>query len=365
MRDLSIINEQIVDRSHVFYWQTDRDIDPVQAAEIWSDRHSAIKEDELLEKVNQELSLDKLVSIKPFEKDSHTNLGNINSVRVGILQSGEEVIIRCHPKGVANGYFHSESLVADTLNKHGLRSYKTYAIHDLQNESDFAFQVIEKLDGVPVQTWLESHREDEAKIIKNVGVALAKVHEIKVSGFGPFDNVRAKVRELIGLHDNFGDSLRASLEFNLEVLVKTKTLSESQAKKAGELFSTGNALLNFTDPVLVHNDFADWNQMTDGNSVTGIIDLDETVGSHPVSDIACWSTFFEPERLQIFLEGYFSVAEEIPDYEQLFELLRLRYTLSKMTLRLRKATWDDSEFLKEKIKVGQAHLAQSLAYFDI
>ena len=353
----------IADRSNVFYWQTDRNIEPLEAAQIWSDRHSAFNDEELSEAVNKELN-NRIVHLESFNENSHTNLGNINSVRLGKLDSGEEVVIRCHPKGVENGYFYAESLIAQTLINHGLPCYKTYAVHELQNKNDFAFQVIEKLPGVPVQTWLEQNPNDEKKLINNVGATMAKMHQIKTRAFGPFNNDKAREGELVGLHETFRASLRASLDFNLRVLIEMKILNASQEKLIKELFDR-NPLLDFDDPVFVHNDFADWNQLTDGEVITGIIDLDEAVSSHPVTDIACWSTFFNPSRLDIFLEGYFSVSNEIKNFKELFELLRFRYTISKMTLRLRKATWDDSEFLKEKIEAGKLHLAESLAHYGI
>jgi Ser/Thr protein kinase RdoA (MazF antagonist) len=117
--------------------------------------------------------------------------------------------------------------------------------------------------------------------------------------------------------------------------------------------------------VLVHNDFADWNLLTDGNDVTGILDWDECVAGDAVSDIACWSTFFEPERLQGFLDGYWQVAEKPADFDDKFELLRLRYVLSKMTLRIRRYSWEPSDFMKDKIETGKTHLAQSMEYFKI
>ena len=115
----------------------------------------------------------------------------------------------------------------------------------------------------------------------------------------------------------------------------------------------------------MHNDFADWNLLTDGDDITGIIDWDECVGGDPVSDIACWSTFFDPERLESFLEVYWSVADKPEDFDAKLELLRLRYTISKMALRVRRYTWDPSDSMKAKIDIGRLHLAKSLDYFNL
>ena len=112
MFDLNDINNRICDRSECFYWQTDRKISVEEASLIQKDRHSAITNEELLEIINGELVGDKLKFIEPFDINAQTSLGNVNSIRVGVLESGKKVIIRCHPKGVKNGYFYAESLAS-------------------------------------------------------------------------------------------------------------------------------------------------------------------------------------------------------------------------------------------------------------
>src|SRR4051812_32188876 len=95
--DIEKINSVIADRSNVFYWQTDRAVQPSEAGEIWADRHRYFSDEEIIEKVNTIIGNDKLSSIDPLNKDAQTSLGNVNSVRSGKLSSGREVIIRCHP----------------------------------------------------------------------------------------------------------------------------------------------------------------------------------------------------------------------------------------------------------------------------
>lgn len=362
--DLEKINAGIANRRDVFYWQTDRAIEPEQAGHIWADRHRYFTDGELLNRVNGVLGDDNLVEIEPLDLDAQTNLGNVNSVRVGRLTSGKEVVIRCHPKGVKNGYFHAEAVAARKAREAGLPSYDTLAIHDYEGGDDFAFQVIEKLPDTAIKKWLETHPEDEAKLLPQIGKAMARLHQIKVSGFGAFDNEKAKSGELVGLHQTFGEAVRAGLPFNLDVLKQYSVLTEQQAEAVAKLFDD-NPLLDAQEAVLVHNDFADWNLLTDGQDVTGVLDWDECVGGIPESDIACWSTFFDPERLKGFLDGYFSIAEKPDDFDDKFELMRLRYVVSKMTLRLRRYSWEPTDFMREKIETGKTHLAQSMEYFGL
>ena len=363
--DMEKINEGIADRSNVFYWQTDRAVEPKDAGHIWADRHRYLTDTELVESVNTVLGDDKLVVLDPLDLDAQTNLGNVNSVRVGKCASGKEVIIRSHPKGVQNGYFHAEASAAHIAKEAGLPSFDTLSVHDYGGGDDFAFHILEKLSGTAIEKWLEAHPEDESMLLPQIGKMMARLHQIEVDGFGPFDNERAQAGELIGLHPTLGSSVRAGLSFNLNVLQKERVLTTEQAAAVTKLFGDNNPILATSQAVLVHNDFADWNLLTDGKDVTGILDWDECVASDPISDIACWSTFFEPDRLKGFLKGYWQIAEKPADFEEKFEILRLRYVLSKMTLRLRRYSWDPSDSMRDKIETGKTHLALSMQYFDI
>ena len=362
--DLQKINAGIADRRDVFYWQTDRAVEPERAGHIWADRHRYFTDGELIDRVNGALRGDSLVAIEPLKPEAQTNLGNVNSVRVGTLASGKEIVIRCHPKGITNGYFHVETVAAREAKESGIPSYDTLAVHDYEGGDDFAFQIIEKLPGTAIKNWLEMHPEDEAGLLTQMGSVMARLHKVKVNGFGAFDNERAKSGELVGLHRTLSEAVRAGLPFNLDVLRKHNVISRQQAASAAALFDD-NPLLDAPDAVMVHNDFADWNLLTDGHIVTGVLDWDECVGGIPESDIACWSTFFDPERLNGFLDGYFSVTDKSANFDEKFQLMRLRYILSKMTLRLRRYSWDPTDFMRDKIETGKTHLSQSLRYFSL
>lgn len=363
--DMNKINESIADRSDVFYWQTDRAVEPEQAGQIWADRHRYFTDEQLLININNALTDDKLATVNPLDLSDQTNLGNVSSVRAGRLESGDEIVARCFPRGVLNGYFHVEAVAADKTRAAGLPSYKTLAIHDFEGGDDFAFHVLEKLPGTAITVWLDAHPEDEEGLVTKVGSMMARLHQIEVEGFGPFDNEKAKNGELVGLHNTQAEAVRAGLTFNLGVLEGKGMLTTVQKESVIALFSEDNPFLTTDKPVLVHNDFADWNLLTDGKEVTGILDFDECVAGDPVADIACWSTFFEPERLQEFLDGYWQVAQQPADFKDKFELFRLRYVVSKMTLRLRRYEWEPSEIIKARIDTGAKHLAQSLEYFGL
>ncbi len=208
MIDYKDINKRICDRNESWCWQTDRKISQEEVREIWQDKHRGISNEELIEKVNKSLKGDKLISINDVDKNAQENLGFINSVRVGILETGK---------------------------------------------------------------------------------MMRKMHGLKVKGFGSFDNEKAKLGKLECLHSSLADFVNCGLKNNLLTLVKYKTITEEQQSKILKLFSKDNLLLDCEQSVLIHNDFVDWNLLTDGNTITGILDLDECAGGEAVCDIASWS----------------------------------------------------------------------------
>ena len=362
--NLEEINNRICDRSDCFYWQTDRKISVEEAALIWKDRHSAITNEELFNKINSELKEDRLKYIEPFDINAQTSVGNVNSIRVGVLESGKKVVIRCHPKGVKNGYFYSESLASKVALENGIPAYKTYIIHDLNDSNDISYQVIEMLPGDSIEFYLEKYPDMENQLVYEMGKTMARLHKIKVDGFGPFDNEEAKKGHLVGTFKTLHDSINAGLDENLDRLVKYNILSKEVTVRIKTFFKE-NPLLESNESVLVHNDFADWNLLTDGNTVSGVIDWDECVGGHPIQEIACWSTFFDPERIEPFLKGYYSETKKPDNFEELFQLFRLRYTISKMALRIKRYTYEQTPFMKSMIEKGEKHLEELIKIFKL
>lgn len=366
MPDLKSINSRITNRQDCWCWQTDRKVSQDEVREIWKDKHAGINDDELLLTINKELKGIKLLLIQKHTADSQENLGFVNSVRVGILDNGDKVIIRCHPKGLKNGYFFVESLVAQKAIELNLPTYKTYHIHELQNEKDVAFQVIEKLEGIALKKWLKDYPESTEKLSYETGKSMAKFHQIKAVGFGPLDNEKAKQGKLVGLHKNLASFVRASLEKNLNSLVYYKTITKQQSEEINSLFSEDNPLLKCDKGVIVHNDFVDWNLLTDGKTITGILDFDECAIADPVFDIASWSGMTPQNRLDSFLKGYFQGKEKPANFDDKLKLISFRWVISNMSLRNSRLEYmPNDKHLQELIADGKKQLNFYINNFKI
>ncbi|MCM1316184.1 MAG: aminoglycoside phosphotransferase family protein [Alistipes senegalensis] len=359
--DYDDINKRIIDRRNSFYWQSNRKISIAESEAIFQDRHKNINADELLISVNKVMN-NNVKTIMPIDLTDQTSFGTVNSVRIAKLENGREILIRCHPKGVQNGYFFVEKLATTLAKNHGIPCFDVYAIHELEDSNDIAFQVIEKCNGYTLKRWFDMHPEDIPKLLFKCGEIAAKLNQIQTEGYGSFDNEQAKKGVLHGYHSSFKDSILTSITEDINRLIINNIINTQQAKKIMYTFSNTD-LLATNGSFLIHNDFSDWNILTDGKEIISVLDWDECIASDPISEIACWSTFYDKSLLNYFINGYFSDIKIFKENYEKFELLRLRYLIMKMSLRTERYKYKKLVTLKQKIISGKEELLKSMDRF--
>jgi aminoglycoside phosphotransferase (APT) family kinase protein len=355
---------EIGGRKDVFYWQTDRELSVEDYEKYFLKRHELSSEDILNTLQNGIQSVQGHKEISVVEPDENVLKGNVNVVRK-VLINGEPYVARLHPRGIRNGYFYVEKLALDAAKGVGLPAPKIIEIHEALDEQDMSFALMTTSPGVTMEVAIKENPDLEPGLLRQAGILMAKVHEIEVEKFGSFDNELAK-REgrLVGLHDTYKEFIWSGLEENLQRLGSFNVIDLGQAVNYKKIFETYN-FEPLGSPRLIHNDFADWNILVDGDSISAILDWDECHAGDPIADLACWSTFFGMDRFKIFLEGYQSNSELPEDFDERFHFYRLRYTISKMALRVKRAQVDKSPFLQDKIKIGEQALKEESAWFSL
>lgn len=351
------------DRSQCFYWQTDRKLTAKEYEQYFLKRHEVSKselEDCLRRGIQSIQPIEQLEIIDP---DENVLRGNVNIVRK-VRINGREYIARIHPQGIKNGYFYAEREALNAAQSAGLPVPQILEVHEAESETDRDFVLMSVSPGVTLEHTIRDQPEKEILLLEQAGKRLAQLHEIRVEKFGPFDNNQAKTnRRLVGLHESYRSFIHAGLQENIQRLLSFEVITPEQAQQFLTVFKETN--FEPTDgPRLVHNDYADWNLLSDGEDITAMLDWDECHGGDPVADLACWSTFYDMERYAHFLRGYESVASLPDDYENRFHFYRLRYTVSKMALRIKRYQVDPSDFMKEKIRVGTLALVEETQWLE-
>lgn len=354
----------LTNRKNIFYWQTDRILYGEDYERIFLKRHE-VPDNELVDVLDRgitAISDKKDISIEPT--DENVLKGNVNIVRK-VTINNKKYIVRIHPRGVKNGYFFVEKIALDIARVKGVPTPKVLEVHVATNEKDMDFMLLSVCPGINMDVFLKNDTSQEALLLFDAGVNMARIHEVKVEGFGAFDNqIAKKSGDLIGLHTSYHDFIHTGLDENLKRLEDFNIIDNKKAKAMRRLFDTHN-YEPLDGPRLIHNDFADWNLLTDGSKLTGVLDWDECHAGDPIADLACWSTFYDIDRMKDFLKGYTSIATLPKDYTDRFHFYRLRYTISKMALRAKRYQVDNAEFIKIMLEVGKRALAEELQFFNL
>jgi len=355
------------ERTNMFYWQTNRKLTPQQTKEIFLSRHQTTNN--RLVKVAVEHGLQQagyskkevqVKSISPIIK-----LGSVNTVVPITLADGKQVVIRMHPRHVRNGYFWVEAIATKLAKEAGVPTYTTITVDDSQSVVPFDFMIMTKESGSPIQEYAPLPTNLEKKLVTETGRLTALIHAVKVNGFGFFKNeIAHKYQKLTGQYKTFKQHIYAALDEDLDFLVVRKTMTEEQRSTIKRIFNSHESLLECTKGVLVHNDIADWNELTDGKHITGIMDWDECIGADPLMEFAAYSLFYGEPRLTWFKQGYQTVRQ-LENNEDKFQLFKLRYLISKLHLRTKRSLVDRSPLMRQNIARGIVALREVFSYFRL
>ena len=334
------------DRSNMFYWQVDRPFTDMEADQIFLHRFDSY--DRALAHKAVAYGMQKFgkssTDAQVISSEEIRVFGSVNIVLKAVLFDGTSVIYRQHPQKAKNGYFWVEKVATELARAAMVPTYQTYYVDDTQKEFPFDFMLMECLPGVNIRTQWPLDKSLEQSLITQTGSLLARIHSVKTTQFGFFDNVLAKSQGVLqGIHSEWTDHIYASLEANVEYLANTNTISAQDVKRIMSVFEKNKSFITCTNPTIVHNDLADWNELSVRDKVTGILDWDECYSGDPIADFAAWNVFFPAERMQYLIAGYTQISSLPENFDEKFHLYRLRYCLSKAVLRKRKF-----DFLKDQ-----------------
>lgn len=363
------INNQTIDRSAMFYWQSDNGISMEERAVLFGSNRENIDEDYILAQLNaafmessgfEELRAQAIAQRKLFTSQSHVNISCLVE-----LSDGRTAVSRLHPPGVRNGYFSAEAAIISEASRHGIPVVNSILAHYARNGDGLDFSLYEKVEGQDMKLYLQEHPDLEDELVARAGVLMASIHAIPVNGFGYFDNNLARESGVLrGIHENYRDHCLASLGKNLADLVAAQYITPAQSFKIQQLLETTDKF-DLSQARIVHNDMADWNVIVNNGEIVAAIDWDEAHAGDPVADIACWSLFFPAKRLEKFLEGYRSHSTLPDHFEEKLHLYRLRYLVSKMALRHKIYSYKKNDHVEGLIKAGLAALADESEFFGL
>lgn len=356
------------DRRGMFYWQMDRPFDEEETRKYFLDRGKDFDTNQAIIAIEYGLRKAgyKGDAARVSELHERATSGSVNLVYKATLKNGKQVVIRIHPPGVKNGYFWVEAKAVTLAKSKDVPVYDTIYIDDSYAVFPFDFMVMSAVPGRDMKSFGEIDAVREKTLLTEVGEYLAKIHSIKTMKYGFYDNEKAKSKgELVGIHEKWQDFVFAAYVDNLRYLVQTRVLCEKDEINIRNIFDKHRSVIKYDEPRLVQNDVADWNVMTDGNKITGIIDWDECYSGDPVCDFSTWSVFFPFERMEYLLAGYKKISKLSDGFEEKLHIYRLRYIVSKMTGRKKKLLSTKSDFIQQLLDYAVKILHDEYRWYGV
>lgn len=152
------------------------------------------------------------------------------------------------------------------------------------------------------------------------GETLRRIHTVSVSGFGRLD-----VTSGVGQHASARSWLQAATKVEPPPTLPGNAIA--LVERSYRTLHLGARLMPHTPPSLLHGDFVARHVFTDGQSTTGIIDLESVRGGNPLADLAGFSLQEPPELTRALFAGYFRGTQPVKALMPLV-LCRLRIAVS-------------------------------------
>lgn len=284
-----------------------------------------------LQEVRQAIASAKLnLSVASIRKPESYGTGHVIYL-VKTNEQKEELVFRSNTgwSELPEAVLVSEKLATDLARLHDVPANEIIYVDISRKHVPFDFQIQKAVPGLDLEDHFKGSKFSYDKMSFQIGAMLAKLHQIKLPGFGRFDKFALK-GELRGYEKTNFDYVLLDLESELSELAQGDYLSVDQAESILDYYNQRKQLINIKRGSLIHYDVADHNLMFQKDKITGLIDWEAIVASDPVIDIAScptWKTHYP--RLKELLEGYQSVAELPKDFDERYNLYRLRTLIWK------------------------------------
>jgi fructosamine-3-kinase len=96
-----------------------------------------------------------------------------------------------------------------------------------------------------------------------------------------------------------------------------------------------------------------------------MVDWDECFAGDPVMDFSAYSLFYGEPRMTWFKKGYQEISELPEQFDEKFQLYKLRYLVSKLHLRKKRLLVYKSENLQILMIRGLEAMGEVFDYFKV
>ena len=166
------------------------------------------------------------------------------------------------------------------------------------------------------------------------GAILARLHGIKLDGFGFFDTaVLASSKRIQGLDVSARNYFYKCLETHLGYLRDVAFLGDQQVRRIKVLINRHDRLLDLKRGLMLHRDMAFWNLVGSPTNVRAVVDWDDVVSGDPADDLSIVRRFYNDDVWLPLLESYRNIRLLPDDFDARLSLYLTRNMLWKSMIR--------------------------------
>lgn len=250
--------------------------------------------------------------LKNLRADSGLDISNPSQVQQGYnsdVYSGEtqegKVFIRFN-KGQNN--FDIENWGYQKLDQIGVPVPKVLYFDMHPEHLQTPTLIISQVPGKPLsEIEKEVPSEQYHRVLQEAAKTLRQMHTIKMEGFGDAHMVEGRP---VGENKSWGEYWRdRNIPARIQYLVDHRLIDDPQRMQLEEVYQEASQM-DDVEGVFLHNDYHHAHIFSDGEKITGVIDLGNTLVGDPRFDIGVTFFYLTPEQREVFIKGYGALAED-------------------------------------------------------
>ncbi len=313
-------------RKNIYYWKCDNPL-PSEEKLVYNDKYKLADISGMVQEI-----VTHHFGEAPLRVEPNDFAGNHYAYNISF--PGKEMFFRSDDGKIDDDYMIAEGAAMDIARHCGVPVPQIYATDTSKTQFPVRYQLMEKVQGERMSNFYQDGSLDRARVSRELGRHLARLHAIKLEGFGFFNTEILKAEnKIVGLNKTNREYFDTKLEDHVRYLRDTQFLDRPEVQDVERLIGVFGKTLDIEQGSLVHKDIAFWNMVGTTTDIHAIVDWDDVISGDPIDDLAVVRCFYGEDIFSPLLEGYAEVAPLPDDFYPRLWLYMIRNMLWKAVFR--------------------------------
>lgn len=313
-------------RENIYYWKCDNPL-PVEEKLVYNDKYKLADISNVVREIVTHHFREEPLQIVPNDFAG-------NHYAYTISYPDKEIFFRSDDGKIDDEYMLAEEAAMNLARQRGVPVPHVYVTDTSKTLFPVRYQLMERVSGERMSNFYQDGTLDREQTSRELGRHLARLHTIKLEGFGFFNTevLRAE-NKIIGLNKTNREYFYTKLNDHLRCLRDTEFLDKQEVQDIERLIGAFDKVLDIGQGSMVHKDIAFWNLIGTSTKVNAIVDWDDVISGDLIDDIAVVRCFYGEDIFRPLLEGYREVVPLPDDFYPRLWLYMIRNMLWKAVFR--------------------------------